>query len=154
MGTLSLAAPLVLFEKSRLWAGTRFHFSLPFIIIPHNTITLHKQLHIQSSLPQLSPVHYTDTRPTRNVICPSSAWSENRPRSMPSICLAWNPKHLIVQWVGVGTHTHTYTHTVFLFWKILKYKVQNFFSQTLEILQKKSYMINITIMLRRIQINF
>ena len=26
-----------------------FAFSLPFIIIPHNKITLHKQLHIQSS---------------------------------------------------------------------------------------------------------
>ena len=25
---------------------------------------------------------------------------------MPSICLAWNPKCIIVQWVGIGTHTH------------------------------------------------
>ena len=25
---------------------------------------------------------------------------------MPSICLAWNSKHIIVQWVGIGTHTH------------------------------------------------
>ena len=24
---------------------------------------------------------------------------------MPSIHLAWNPKHVIVQWVGIGTHT-------------------------------------------------
>ena len=29
---------------------------------------------------------------------------ENRPHSMPSIHLAWNPKHVIVQWVGIGTH--------------------------------------------------
>ena len=28
---------------------------------------------------------------------------------MPSIHLAWNPKHLIVQWVGIGTHTHFLT---------------------------------------------
>ena len=33
---------------------------------------------------------------------------------MPSICLiclARNPKRVIVQWVGIGTHTHTHTHT-------------------------------------------
>ena len=27
---------------------------------------------------------------------------------MPSIQLAWNPKRIIVQWVGIGTHTHTF----------------------------------------------
>ena len=50
-----------------------FTFSLPFIIIPHKTITLHKQLLLQSPQPQLSPVHYTDIHPTRNVVCPSGA---------------------------------------------------------------------------------
>ena len=58
--------------------------------------------------PQLSPVHYTDTHPTRNVICPSSAGFKNRPHLTPSIHLAWNPKHAIVQWVGIGTHIHTH----------------------------------------------
>ena len=28
------------------------------------------------------------------------------------ICLAWNPKHVIVQWVGSGTHTHTFMQTI------------------------------------------
>ena len=82
-----------------------FTFSLPFIITPHNTITLHKQLCLQSPQPQLSPVHYTDTHPTRNVVCPSGAQFKNRLHLMPSIHLAWNPKHVIVQWVGIGTHT-------------------------------------------------
>ena len=41
------------------------------------------------------------------MVCPSGAWFENRPHLMPSICLAWNPKHVIVQWVGIGTHTFT-----------------------------------------------
>ena len=40
-------------------------FSLPFII-PHNTITLHKQLHIQSPQPQLSPVQ---------ILIPHVMWS-------------------------------------------------------------------------------
>ena len=42
MGTLSLAAPLVLFEKSRLWAGTRFHLLPSFLHHPiqHNNTTL------------------------------------------------------------------------------------------------------------------
>ena len=39
------------------------------------------------------------------MVCPSGAWIENRPHSMPSIRLARNPKHVIVQWVGIGTHT-------------------------------------------------
>ena len=29
---------------------------------------------------------------------------------MPSIQSVWNPKCIIVQWVGIGTHTHTITH--------------------------------------------
>ena len=73
MGTLNLAAPLVLFEKSRLWAGTRFHL--------------------------LPSFHH---HPTRNVVCPSGAWFENRPHLTPSTQLAWNPKHVIVHW---NTHT-------------------------------------------------
>ena len=32
------------------------------------------------------------------MVCP-------RPYLTPSIYLAWKPKHLIVQWVGIGTHT-------------------------------------------------
>ena len=41
------------------------------------------------------------------MVCPSGAWFENTPYLMPSIHFAWNPKHVIVQWVGIGTHTHT-----------------------------------------------
>ena len=52
----------------------------------------------------LSTVHYTDTRPTRNVVFPSGAWFENRPHSTPSIRLARNPKRVIVQWVGFDTN--------------------------------------------------
>ena len=60
-------------------------------------------------------VHYTDTRPTRNVVCPSGAWLKNRPHSSPFVRLAWNPKRVIVQWVGIGTHTHFVRHL--LIWK-------------------------------------
>ena len=47
----------------------------PFLSSSHNTITLqaYKQLHIQSTYPQLSPVHYKYTHPTRDVVCPSGA---------------------------------------------------------------------------------
>ena len=54
--------------------------------------------------------HYTESLSTRNVVCPSGAWYENRPHSTPSICLVRNPKRVIVQWVGIRTHTHTHTH--------------------------------------------
>ena len=43
------------------------------------------------------------------MVCLSSAWLKNRPHLLPSIHLAWNPKRVIVQWVGIGTHTHTHT---------------------------------------------
>ena len=107
MGTLSLAAPLVLFEKSRLWAGTGFHLLPSFHHHPtqHNNTTQTVTLTVILT----STIHYTDTHPIRNVVCPSGAWFENRPHLMPSIHLAWNPKHVIVQWVGIGTHTHTHT---------------------------------------------
>ena len=39
------------------------------------------------------------------MVCPSGAWFENRSHLTPFIHLAWNPKHVIVQWVGIGTHT-------------------------------------------------
>ena len=106
MWMLSLVAPLVLFRRAGYELASGFTFSPPFIIIPHNTITLHKQLYLQSPKPQLSPVHYTDTHPTRNVVCPSGARFENRPHLTPSSHLVWSPKHVIVQWVGIGTHTH------------------------------------------------
>ena len=32
---------------------------------------------------------------------------------MPSIRLAWNPKHIIVQWVGIGKNTHTHIFSSF-----------------------------------------
>ena len=80
----------------------------PFIIILHNTITLHKQLHIQSPSHQLPTVLFTDTRSTCNVVCPRDVSLKNKPHSMPSIRLVQNLKRILVQWVGNGTHTHIY----------------------------------------------
>ena len=47
-----------------------------YLLIGHMTgavILGYEQLHKQSPEPQLSAVHYTDTRPARNVICSSGA---------------------------------------------------------------------------------
>ena len=102
MGTLTWRPTWCFSKRADYEPAPGFTISLPFI--SHNTITLHKQLHIQSPEPQLSTVHYTDTRPTRNVVCLSGAWFENRPHSTPSIRLARNPKRVKVQWVGVRTN--------------------------------------------------
>ena len=102
MGTLSQATPLVLFEKSRLWAGTGFHL-LPSFHQHHPT--LHNTTIHTVTLTSTSSVHYTDTHPTRNVVCPSGVWLKNRPHSMPSFLLAWYPMCVIVQWVGIETHS-------------------------------------------------
>ena len=93
---------MVLFEKSRLWAGTWLHLLPSF---HHHHPTQH---------------NYTTETVTHTVTLTSTFfstlyrysslskqwWIENRPHSMPSIHLARNPKHIIVQWVGIGTHTH------------------------------------------------
>ena len=108
MGTLNLAAPLVSFEKSRLWAGTRFHL-LPSFHHHHPTQHNYTTQTVTLTVILTSTFSHTlYTHPTRNVVCPSSAWIENRPHSTPSIHPAWNSKHVIVQWVGIGTHTFWY----------------------------------------------
>ena len=49
------------------------------------------------------------------MVCPSGTWFENRPHLKPSIHLEWNPKHIIVQWVGIGTHTFSHTYQLLLY---------------------------------------
>ena len=102
METLSLAVPLVLFEKSRLWAGG-FTFSLHPTQHNYTTQTVTLTVTLTSTFSST----LTDTRPTRNVVCPSGAWFENKPHLTPSIHLVWNPKRIIVQLVGIGTHFYS-----------------------------------------------
>ena len=64
MGTLDLAAQLVLFEQSQAMSRHRVSPS-PTL---HNTIT-------HTQLPTVG-LHYTGTRPTHNVVCPSGAEPE------------------------------------------------------------------------------
>ena len=102
-GTLSLAAPRCFSRKAGYEPAPGFTFSLPFIIIPHNTITLHKQLHSYSH-PNLNFLPYTI-----QMLIPHIMWSAQAVRDLKidhTQChLAWNPKHVIVQWVGIGTDT-------------------------------------------------
>ena len=106
--------PLVLIDRSRLCAGAGFHL-LPSLLnhSTYNTLRLLYKNNYIYSPPNLTSFS-TQTQihiPPRNVVCPSGAWFENRPHLTPSIHLTWNPKHVIVQRVGIGTHTHTHTLT-------------------------------------------
>ena len=96
-GDVKPGGPLCAFREEQ--AMSRHRVSPSPFIIPHNTVTHTVTL---SSTSYSILYRY---RPIRNVVCPSGAWFENRPHSTPSIHLAWNPKHVIVQWVGIGTHT-------------------------------------------------
>ena len=82
----------------------------PFLSSSHTT-----QLHYTNSYtyshPNLNFVQYT-IQILVSLVCPSGAWIENRPHWTPPICLALNPKHVIVQWVGIGTHTLIDPHSV------------------------------------------
>ena len=56
----------------------------PFLSSSSHTTQLHYTNSYTYSHPNLNFLqHYTDTLPTRNVVCPSSAWFENRPRVTP-----------------------------------------------------------------------
>ena len=87
MGTLSLAASLVLFEKNRLWVGTGFHLlpSFPHHLAQHDYTTQTVTHTVTLTSTFSSTLYYTDTHPTRNVVCPRVAWFKNRQHLMPSL---------------------------------------------------------------------
>ena len=66
------------------------------------------QLHYTNSYtyshPNLNFLQYTIQILVPHVMWSAQAVREFRPHSTSSICLARNPKHVIVQWVGIGTH--------------------------------------------------
>ena len=106
-GDVKPGGPLVLFEKSRLWAGTGFRVLPSF----HHHLTQHNYTTQTATrtVTLTSTSYYTNTRPTCNVVCLSGAWFENRPHSMPSISHVRNPKCVTVQWVGIGTNKQKYS---------------------------------------------
>ena len=125
MGTLNLAAPLVLLiiiiiiinnnnnNKFKIYLWRRASYEpvpvspSPFLSSSSHTTQLHNTNSYTYSHLNLNFLqHCTDTLQTRNVVCPSGAWFENRPHSTPSIRLVRNPKRVIVQWVGIRTQTH------------------------------------------------
>ena len=116
-GDVKPGSPLGAFRKEQAMSRHRVSPS-PFL---SSTSIRTTQLHYTNSYtyshPNFNFLQYTtDTRPTRNVVCPSGAWFENRPHLTPSIHLAWNPKHVMVQWVGIGTHMCK--RSVFVEWSV------------------------------------
>ena len=75
-GDVKPGGPLGAFREEQAMSRHRVSPSpfLPFIIIPHNRITLYKQLHLQLPQPQLSPVHYT--------LIPHVMWSAQAVRDL------------------------------------------------------------------------
>ena len=66
-GDVKPSGPLGAFREEQAMSRHRVStFSLPFIIIPHSTTQT--ATHTVTLKPQLPTVHYTDTRPTRNVV--------------------------------------------------------------------------------------
>ena len=88
---------------SRHWVSPSLFLSSSSHIPQHNYTTQTATRTV--TLTSTSHHKYTDTRRTCNVVCPSGASFENKPYSRPSIRHAWNPKCVIVQWVGIRTHT-------------------------------------------------
>ena len=114
-GDVEPGGPLGAFREeqmSRHWVSPS-----PFLSSSSHTT----QLHYTYSHPNLNFLqHYTDTLPTRNVVCPSGAWFENRPHLTPSIRLARNPKRVIVHWVGIRTDRYYNSFPIFFFFFFLE----------------------------------
>ena len=112
-GDVKPGRPLDAFRKEQAMSRHRVSPS-PFLSSSSSHTT---QLHYTNSYTYSHPnpnfLQYSiDTRPTRNVVCPSGAWFENRSHLTPTIHFLWNPKRIIVQWVGIGTHTSYVQETV------------------------------------------
>ena len=105
-GDVKPGGPLGAFREEQTMSRHRVSPS-PFLSSSSHTTQLHYTNSFTYSHPNLNFLKYTKQLlvPTRNVVCPSGAWIENRPYSTPSIHLVRNPKHVIVQWVANGTHT-------------------------------------------------
>ena len=105
-GDVKPGGPLCAFQEEQAMSRHRVSPS-PFLSSSSHTTQLHYTNSYTYSHPNLNFVEYTIQI---LIVCPSGAWFKYRPHLMPSMRLAWNPKRVIVQWVGIGTHTHTHTH--------------------------------------------
>ena len=106
-GDVKPGGPLGAFREEQAMSRYRVSPS-PFLSSSSHTTQLHytnSYTYSHSNLNFLQ--HCTDTLHTRNVVCPSGACFENRPHLTTFIRLAWNPKRVIVQWVGIKTDRHT-----------------------------------------------
>ena len=74
-GRYTWRPPWCFLRRSGYEPAPGFTFSLPFIIIPYNTITLHKQLHIQH--PNLNFLQYTI-----QILVPNVMWSAQAVRDL------------------------------------------------------------------------
>ena len=102
-GDVKPGGPLGAFREEQAMRQHRISPST-FVSSSSHTAQLHYTNSYTYSHPKLDFLqHCTDTLPTRNVVCPSGAWFENRPHLTQSIRLARNPKRVIVQWVGTRT---------------------------------------------------
>ena len=112
-GDVKPDGPLGAFREEQAMSRHRVS-SFPFLSSSSSHTT---QLHYTNSYTYSHPnlnflQHCTDTLPTRNVVCPSGAWLKNRPHLTPSIHLAWNPKCIIVQCVGIWNIQHAAPHLI------------------------------------------
>ena len=106
MGTLSLAAPLVLFKKSGLWAGPGFHL-LPSFHHHHPTQHNYTTQTVTHTVMLTSTSYSTLYRysTTRNMICPSGAWFKKT--TLNAIYLPCTEPETHNSVVGWHWNTHT-----------------------------------------------
>ena len=102
-GDVKPSSPLGAFREEQAMSQHGVSSS-PFLSSSSRTTQLHYTNSYTYSHPNLNFLQYTI-----QILVPHVMWSaqavHDKPHLMPSIHLAWNPKCIIVQWVGFGTHT-------------------------------------------------
>ena len=114
MGTLSLVAPLVLFEKSRLWVSTGFHL-LPSFHHHHHTTQLHYTNSYTYSHLNLNFLQYTIQILVLHVMWSAQVVRELKIDQLNAIYLPCAEPEARNSAVGWHWNTHTFSwikHTV------------------------------------------
>ena len=108
-GDVKPGGPLGAFREEQAMSRHRVSPS-PFLSSSSHTTRLHYTNSYTYSRPNLNVLQYTI-----QILVPHVMWSAQAVRelkidnnSTPSIRLERNPKHVIVQWVGIRTHTHIF----------------------------------------------
>ena len=108
-GDVKLGSPLGAFQEEQAMSRHQVSPS-PFLSSSSRTTQLHYTNSYTYSHSNLNFLQYTIQVLVPHVMWSAQAVHDSKIDHTSSVCLVWNLKCIVVQWVGIGKHTHTHTH--------------------------------------------